>query len=99
EPKIMQVLVVLAERAGEVVTRDELMSRVWNGVFVTDAALHAAIRDLRRLFDDDAERPRVIETIRKRGYRLIAPVTGPEGLDRPDGRAAPPPPAHSPPPP
>jgi Tol biopolymer transport system component/DNA-binding winged helix-turn-helix (wHTH) protein len=92
EPKIMQVLVVLAERAGQVVTRDELMSRVWNGVFVTDDALHRAIRELRRLFDDDSERPRVIETIRKRGYRLIAPVTGrdgQEGRDRQEGPAAP----------
>src|SRR6185436_20430221 len=74
EPKIMQVLVALAERPGEVVTRDELMARVWAGVFVSDDALHRAIRELRRLFDDDSERPAVIETIRKRGYRLIAAV-------------------------
>ena len=74
EPKIMQVLAVLAERAGHVVSRDDLMARVWNGVFVTDDALHRAIRELRRLFGDEAERPRVIETIRKRGYRLIAAV-------------------------
>src|SRR5262245_34376392 len=74
EPKIMQVLTVLAERAGDVVSRDDLMARVWNGVFVTDDALHRAIRELRRVFGDDAERPRVIETIRKRGYRLIAAV-------------------------
>jgi Tol biopolymer transport system component/DNA-binding winged helix-turn-helix (wHTH) protein len=74
EPKIMQVLLALAERPGEVVSRDDLMARVWNGVFVTDDALHRAIRELRRLFADDAESPKVIETIRKRGYRLIAPV-------------------------
>src|SRR4051812_36799434 len=74
EPKVMQVLAALAERPGEVVTRDELMARVWNGVFVTDDALHRAIRELRRVFDDSAEAPRVIETIRKRGYRLIAPI-------------------------
>ncbi len=74
EPKIMQVLVALAERPGEVVSRDELMARVWAGVFVTDDALHRAIRELRRLFEDDSERPAVIETIRKRGYRLIATV-------------------------
>src|SRR3954466_2190521 len=73
EPKIMQVLVALAERPGEVVTRAELMDRVWSGVFVTDHALHRAIRELRRLFGDDPDSPRAIETIRKRGYRLIAP--------------------------
>ncbi len=74
EPKIMQVLVVLAGHAGRVVTRDDLMAAVWSGVFVTDDALNRAIRELRRLFDDDADAPRVIETIRKRGYRLIAAV-------------------------
>src|SRR6476619_6645131 len=70
----MQVLLTLAERPEEVVTREELMSRVWNGVFVSDDALHRAIRELRRLFDDEPESPKVIETIRKRGYRLIAKV-------------------------
>jgi Tol biopolymer transport system component/DNA-binding winged helix-turn-helix (wHTH) protein len=79
EPKIMHVLVMLAERPGEVVTRDELMTRVWNGVFVTDDVLHRAVRELRRLFDDDSDQPRVIETIRKRGYRLIAKVEGHQG--------------------
>src|SRR5262245_44737657 len=79
EPKIMQVLIVLAERPGDVVSRDDLMARVWNGVFVTDDALHRAIRELRRIFGDAAEQPRVIETIRKRGYRLIAEIEGREG--------------------
>jgi len=85
EPKIMHVLVALAERPGEVVTRDELMARVWSGVFVTDDVLHRAIRELRRLFDDDPEQPRVIETIRKRGYRLVATVDGEHVQDRRDG--------------
>jgi Tol biopolymer transport system component/DNA-binding winged helix-turn-helix (wHTH) protein len=74
EPKIMQVLIELADHHGQLVTRDDLMARVWSGVFVTDDALNRAIRELRRLFDDDADTPRVIETIRKRGYRLIAPI-------------------------
>src|SRR6185436_15691563 len=74
EPKIMQVLVALSERPGDVVTREELMARVWAGVFVTDDVLNRAVRELRRLFDDGTEQPGVIETIRKRGYRLIAPI-------------------------
>jgi len=74
EPKIMQVLVALAERPGDVVTREELMARVWAGVFVTDDVLNRAVRELRRLFDDGTEQPGVIETIRKRGYRLTMPV-------------------------
>src|SRR5262245_16802812 len=85
-PKIMHVLVTLAQRPGEGVTREELMTRVWSGVFVTDDVLHRAVRELRRLFDDDSEQPRVIETIRKRGYRLIARVDRQEGRDGQDGR-------------
>ncbi|MGE0864346.1 MAG: winged helix-turn-helix domain-containing protein [Vicinamibacterales bacterium] len=74
EPKVMQVLECLAETPGEVVTRDALVARVWPGVFVTDDVLHRAIRELRRAFGDDTTNPAYVETIRKRGYRLIAPV-------------------------
>ena len=74
EPKVMQVLECLVEKPGEVVSRDELVARVWPDVFVTDDVLHRAIRELRRVFGDDTANPTYIETIRKRGYRLIAPV-------------------------
>ena len=70
----MQVLEVLAETPGEVVTRETLVARVWPGVFVSDDVLHRAIRELRRIFGDDTSNPTYVETIRKRGYRLIAPV-------------------------
>jgi Tol biopolymer transport system component/DNA-binding winged helix-turn-helix (wHTH) protein len=76
EPKVMQVLEALAETPGEVVTRDQLVARVWPGVFVTDDVLHRAIRELRRAFGDETANPAYVETIRKRGYRLIAPVRG-----------------------
>ena len=71
EPKVMQVLVCLAEQAGEVVTREALIARAWPDVFVTDDALHRAVRELRRVFGDSSSEPRYIETIRKRGYRLM----------------------------
>jgi DNA-binding winged helix-turn-helix (wHTH) protein len=74
EPKVMQVLEVLAENAGEMVPREELISRVWPGVFVTDDVLTRCISVLRKVFEDRRSEPRVIETISKRGYRLIAPV-------------------------
>ncbi len=74
EPKVMQVLVALAARPGQVVTRDELLAAAWPGVFVSDDALQRAIREIRRAFGDDAEAARVVETIRKRGYRLIGTV-------------------------
>ena len=78
EPKVMQVLEALAEVPGEVVTRDQLVARVWSGMFVSDDVVHRAIGELRRAFGDDAAKPAYVETIRKRGYRLIAAVRRPQ---------------------
>jgi Tol biopolymer transport system component/DNA-binding winged helix-turn-helix (wHTH) protein len=78
EPKVMQVLEVLAETPNQVVSREQLVARVWSGVFVTDDVLHRAIRELRRVFGDETANPTYVETIRKRGYRLIAPVRKPD---------------------
>jgi DNA-binding winged helix-turn-helix (wHTH) protein len=75
EPKLMRVLVVLAERPRRVVGRRELLAEVWEARHVSDSTVTRAIATLRRLLGDDANRPRFIETIPKRGYRLIAPVT------------------------
>lgn len=74
EPRVMRVLVCLAQRAGEVVTREALLEEVWGGTVVGDDSLTRSISDLRRTFGDDPQHPRVIETIRSVGYRLIAPV-------------------------
>src|SRR5688572_3352698 len=74
EPKSMQVLRVLAERAGSVVTREELFQAAWPGMVVGDEALSQTITKLRRALGDDPRSPRYIETISKRGYRLTAAV-------------------------
>jgi DNA-binding winged helix-turn-helix (wHTH) protein/tetratricopeptide (TPR) repeat protein len=74
EPKIMQVLVCLANHAGEVVAKDRLIHSVWADSFVSDDVLTRSISELRRVFADDAKEPRVIQTIPRSGYRLIAPV-------------------------
>jgi Tol biopolymer transport system component/DNA-binding winged helix-turn-helix (wHTH) protein len=74
EPRLMQILLLLAERPGDVVTRERLMRRVWEGVVVSEETLTVAVSDLRAALGDDARSPRFIETIRKGGYRLIAPV-------------------------
>lgn len=74
EPKAMEVLMALAGRAGEVVSREALLSEVWPGVVVGDEALTQSIIKLRRALGDNPKRPAYIETISKRGYRLIAPV-------------------------
>jgi len=74
ELKVMDVLVCLAERAGEVVPRREIVDTVWATEFIADNTLTHAITELRNAFDDDARNPSFIETIHRRGYRLIAPI-------------------------
>jgi len=71
-----QTLALLLERSGDVVTRDELRSRLWSAdTFVDfDRGLNKAINRLREALDDAAENPRFIETIPKRGYRFLASV-------------------------
>src|SRR5215207_578770 len=71
-----QVLILLLERAGEVVTREELQRHVWPAdTFVDfDRGLNKAVNRLREALGDTAESPRFIETLPKRGYRFIAPV-------------------------
>ena len=82
EPKAMQVLVHLAEHAGEVVPKERLISAVWTDTFVTDDVLTRAISGLRRVFCDDAKAPQVIQTIPKGGYRLMAPIVPVEPQNR-----------------
>src|SRR6516162_674468 len=53
---------------------EELIQTVWPGTFVTDDVLKRCISELRRVFEDDAHEPHIIETIPKRGYRLLVPV-------------------------
>jgi TolB-like protein/DNA-binding winged helix-turn-helix (wHTH) protein/Flp pilus assembly protein TadD len=77
EPRVMDVLVYLAARPGQVVTREELEAAVWAGRVVGYDALTGTMQKLRKAFADDARQPRVIETLSKRGYRLMAPVGPP----------------------
>ena len=73
-----QVLSVLLENPGEIVTREELRSRLWPGdTFVDfDHGLNNAVMRLREVLGDASENPRFVETIPRRGYRFIAPVAG-----------------------
>src|ERR1700748_1466331 len=76
----MKLLEILLERPGEVITREELRSRVWpNESFGDfDQAVNIAIAKLRSALGDSAENPRFIETLPKRGYRFIAEVSRPQ---------------------
>ena len=73
-PQLVELLVCLAKRSGEIVLRDDILAEVWPGQFIADSGLSRCIAELRQILQDDAQQPRFIEVIRKRGYRLIAPV-------------------------
>lgn len=85
EPRHMRVLAGLLARRGTVVARDELLGEAWPDVVVEDEALTQSISALRRALGDDARNPRVIETVPKKGYRLIGTVEDAvrEGTARP----------------
>jgi DNA-binding winged helix-turn-helix (wHTH) protein len=75
-PQLLKVLAILLERAGDLVTRDELCQRLWGEeVFVDyEHSLNKAVTKLRRILGDTAERSRYIETLERRGYRFVAPI-------------------------
>ena len=77
EPKFMEVLCYLAGSPGRVISRRELIEAVWGDVFVTDAVLWRSISHLRKALEDDASSPSYLETVPRRGYRLIAEVRAP----------------------
>jgi DNA-binding winged helix-turn-helix (wHTH) protein/TolB-like protein len=82
QPQPARVLAILVDRAGEIVSRDDLRHQIWNdGTYVDfERGLNFCIAQIRQALGDSAESPRFIETVPKRGYRFIAPV-------RSDGKA------------
>ena len=74
EPRGVEVLALLIERAGEVVTKSEILDAVWKDSTVTENAMVRVIANLRSALGDDAREPRYVETVHTRGYRFIAPV-------------------------
>jgi TolB-like protein/DNA-binding winged helix-turn-helix (wHTH) protein len=72
--RTMKLLLCLAERAGEVISIDELLDQVWSGVVVTPDSVYQAVASLRRLLKDDSKRPTYIATVPRLGYRMVATV-------------------------
>ncbi len=70
----MDLLVFLATQAGQVVPKTRLMDEVWQTEFIAESALTRAVGELRRALGESARKPRYLETITKRGYRLMATV-------------------------
>ncbi len=80
----VQVLTLLLERSGEVISREEIQKRLWpeNTYVDFDNAINSSVRKLRDALGDSADNPRFIETLSRRGYRFIAPVSRAPGLER-----------------
>jgi len=74
EPKVMDLLQVLVENAGTVVSRADLLDRVWSDTIGSDESLSRAVSLLRRAFGEERGGRKYIETVPKRGYRLVAEV-------------------------
>jgi eukaryotic-like serine/threonine-protein kinase len=83
EPKSFRLLLFLAENAGRVLPKEEIMAAVWPGTFVSDNSLARAITQVRKALDDDPKSPRYIETVPTVGYRFVAELSGdqPEAPD------------------
>ena len=93
EPKVMDLLWLLAAEAGRVVGRERIMAALWPGVIVGDDSLARTVSKLRQALGDDAKAPRYIETTPKRGYRLLAEVAPLVSTDAPLRADLPAPPA------
>jgi DNA-binding winged helix-turn-helix (wHTH) protein len=90
----LRILESLLDRPGELVTREELRDRLWQSDTFVDfeRSLNAAVAKLRQCLNDSAEQPLYVETIARKGYRFIAPVTGdtvPEVLPAPTSETMP----------
>ena len=88
-PKSLSLLYLLAQRAGQVVTKEEIFRLVWPDTAVSDSALTSCIQELRDALCDDAKQPRFIETLHRRGYRFVAQTSGDVAADRPPAVAVP----------
>ena len=75
EARTLRLLLCLAERAGEVVSIDDLLNQAWSGVVVTPDSVYQAVASLRRLLGDDPKQPTYIATVPRLGYRMVATVT------------------------
>lgn len=106
QPKVLDVLSYLLEHRDRVISKQELLEQVWRGEVVSETALTHAVMEARRAVRDDGNRQRIIQTVRRRGYRFVAPVEerdGASAADSPDrtsgapGALAPTPPGPEPP--
>ncbi|RJG42431.1 winged helix-turn-helix domain-containing protein [Motilimonas pumila] len=84
EPKVMDLLVYLCQHPGKVLSADDLLDKVWSGRVVTGSSIYQTIAQLRKALEDKASAPRYIETVPKKGYKLIAEVAVITPIDTPN---------------
>jgi len=84
-PKVYALLKCLCDKPGKLITHEELAERLWPNTHVQPGVLKSYVRDLRAILDDDARKPRFIETLHRRGYRFVAPVSSRTNIDTPPG--------------
>src|SRR5262245_27788298 len=82
-PKAFDVLLALIERAGQFVSKDQLLDRVWPDTHVADGVLKVCMAEIRKALGDSATAPRFIETVHRRGYRFVAEVLAAESVEAP----------------
>ena len=83
----MEILLLLLEERGQLVTREQIVEKIWgkDAFLDTDNSINGAIRKIRQVLKDDPEQPRFIQTVTGRGYRFIAPIVenNPEQITAP----------------
>lgn len=75
QPKVLDALVMFVESEGRLLAKEEILTRLWAGVFVTEESLTQVVRKLRAALGDDPQSPRFLQTVHKRGYRFLPAVT------------------------
>jgi len=88
-PKAFAVLRYLVEHPGRLVTKEELLTAVWPKVYVSDAVLKVCVREIRKALGDQHKAPRFVETLHRRGYRFIAPLTTTQPIQSPKSEPVP----------
>ncbi|WP_042143223.1 MULTISPECIES: winged helix-turn-helix domain-containing protein [unclassified Pseudoalteromonas] len=75
DPKLFELLVIFVNQPNIIISRDYILDHLWSGSIVTDNAINKLIANLRKVLSDDPKQPQYIQTVPKRGYRLICEVT------------------------
>jgi len=88
----LEILLLLTERPGQLVSREQIAERVWGKATFLDVdnSINGAIRKIRQVLKDDPEQPRFVQTITGRGYRFVAPILGPADPSAKEPETAPP---------